>query len=882
MEPEYNIFKNGSCWLRADFHLHTKADSEFNYKDNTNEFVSKYIEQLKSQKIQIGVITNHNKFELSEFKALRKEAKKEEIFLLPGLEFSSKDGARGIHLLIIFNYEWIDNKENRNYISEFITTAFAGISNYDSPQYPNSKFGLSETIEHLDTFKKDYFIILPHVDEDNGLFKELQGRNLNEYLTSIPFQHKVYGLQKSRNLDNRKRLSEILGKNIPAFVEGSDNAHGGIEAIGEGNIVNGVKQTTYLKLGATNFDALKFAFLDKDYRITDKLPSAKNGYIKSLTFKGGKLDGTTINLNHSMNNLIGIRGSGKSSILESIRYCLDINISEEKNHDFKYKTGLVNRTIGSGGKVVIELMDDQGNEYRAEKIFGESTILYKNEEIQYGLKPAAIVAKPVYYGQKDLSDIGSSISTENLINNLIGEKISEHKRLIDNKNQEIYSLLSEIKNNDRKLEMKSDIEAKKAELENNIQKFRDYKIDKKLEEQIGFNKDANLIKRLKEFEESILVSIDELLEEYKDNFMTFTNYESQENKPIFEKLLSSFNTFQKLFLQIEEIQKKLINEHETFEKIEKEFQKKYEELKEKFAEIKRQIQLPNIQADDYVKFTKDLDLTNAKLKEIEKLAKKKITYKNQLTKALTELQNLWHKEYEIIKDEIDRINNDQKSIQIEVGYKKNKYLYKSFLKEKLKGSNLRDNNIQSIIDNYNDLIEVYHDLGMKESKLNDALSSENQLLSFQENFNTNLPAFLTFRVPDLFEIFYHKKPLSEHSLGQRASALIIFLLTLKDSNLIIIDQPEDDLDNQTIYDDVIKVLKNLKNDTQFIFATHNPNIPVLGDCEQIICCRYEADNIRTNQGSIDDIKIRNDIVDIMEGGDEAFNQRKRIYELWKH
>jgi predicted ATPase len=349
-----------------------------------------------------------------------------------------------------------------------------------------------------------------------------------------------------------------------------------------------------------------------------------------------------------------------------------------------------------------------------------------------------------------------------------------------------------------------------------------------------------------------------------------------------EKLIGSFNTFQKLFLQIEEILKKLMEEHDNFEKIEKEFQKKYEELKEKFAEIKRQIQLPNIQADDYVKFTKDLDLTNAKLKEIEKLAQKKTIFKNQLTKALTELQQLWHKEYEIIKDEIDRINNDQKSIRIEVGYKKNKYLYKSFLKEKLKGSNLRDNNIQSITDNYNDLIEIYHDLGIRESKLKDALSSENQLLSFQDNFNTHLAVFLTYRVPDLFEIYYHNKSLSEHSLGQRASALIIFLLTLKDSNLIIIDQPEDDLDNQTIYDDVIKVLRNLKNDTQFIFATHNPNIPVLGDCEQVICCRYEADQIKTNQGSIDDIIVRNDIVDIMEGGEEAFNQRKRIYELWKH
>ena len=489
MEEDFSIFNNGSCWLRADFHLHTKADSEFNYKDNPNEFVSKYVSQLKSQEIRIGVITNHNKFDLSEFKALRKAAKKEELFLLPGLEFSSKDGARGIHLLIVFSYKWIDNTENRNYISEFITTAFAGISNYDSPHYPNSKFGLSETVEQLDTYNKDYFIIMAHVDDNNGLFQELQGRNLNEYLKSTAFQRKVYGFQKSRSHDNKKKLSEILGKSVPAYVEGSDNAHGGIEAIGEGNIVNGVKQNTYLKLGAFNFDALKFTFLDKSYRMTDKLPSIKNGYIRSLTFKGGKLDGTTVNLNHSMNNLIGIRGSGKSSILESIRYCLDITISEKNNLDYEYKTQLVNRTIGSGGKVIIELVDDQGNEYRAEKIFGESTTIYKGEEMQYGLKPGAIVAKPVYFGQKDLSKIGGSISTEYLINNLIGEKITEHKQLIENKNQEIFTLLSEIKKIDKNLETKSEIEAKKAELENNIQKFKDYKVDKKLEEQIGFNKD---------------------------------------------------------------------------------------------------------------------------------------------------------------------------------------------------------------------------------------------------------------------------------------------------------------------------------------------------------------------------------------------------------
>ena len=160
--------------------------------------------------------------------------------------------------------------------------------------------------------------------------------------------------------------------------------------------------------------------------------------------------------------------------------------------------------------------------------------------------------------------------------------------------------------------------------------------------------------------------------------------------------------------------------------------------------------------------------------------------------------------------------------------------------------------------------------------------SETQLHTFKEYFKSNIGAFLTYRIPDKFEIIYRGRPLKEHSLGQRASALIIFLLTLKDSDLIIIDQPEDDLDNQTIYNDVIKVLKELKNSSQFIFATHNPNIPVLGDCEQIISCKYHSNSIETDLGSIDDETIRKKIVNIMEGGEEAFNNRKMIYELWTH
>jgi len=75
-EQSTNFFENGAQWLRADFHLHTKADSEFTYNGDPNFFVANYINKLVEQKIGIGAITNHNKFDISEFKELRKNAQK--------------------------------------------------------------------------------------------------------------------------------------------------------------------------------------------------------------------------------------------------------------------------------------------------------------------------------------------------------------------------------------------------------------------------------------------------------------------------------------------------------------------------------------------------------------------------------------------------------------------------------------------------------------------------------------------------------------------------------------------------------------------------------------------------------------------------------------
>jgi hypothetical protein len=110
---------------------------------------------------------------------------------------------------------------------------------------------------------------------------------------------------------------------------------------------------------------------------------------------------------------------------------------------------------------------------------------------------------------------------------------------------------------------------------------------------------------------------------------------------------------------------------------------------------------------------------------------------------------------------------------------------------------------------------------------------------------------------------------------------MLFVLSQQENDVVIIDQPEDDLDNQTIYADVITLIREMKLQMQFIFATHNANFPVLGDAEQVHSCRYGEKGISVGSGALDNAGIQKEIVDILEGGEEAFRKRKDIYTLWK-
>ena len=86
------VFSEGAQWIRADFHLHTRADREFKFASDDSFYHSHYVDALAKASIRLGVITNHNKFDFDEFKALRKTAQKKELRCYPAWNCRSTMG----------------------------------------------------------------------------------------------------------------------------------------------------------------------------------------------------------------------------------------------------------------------------------------------------------------------------------------------------------------------------------------------------------------------------------------------------------------------------------------------------------------------------------------------------------------------------------------------------------------------------------------------------------------------------------------------------------------------------------------------------------------------------------------------------------------------
>lgn len=125
------------------------------------------------------------------------------------------------------------------------------------------------------------------------------------------------------------------------------------------------------------------------------------------------------------------------------------------------------------------------------------------------------------------------------------------------------------------------------------------------------------------------------------------------------------------------------------------------------------------------------------------------------------------------------------------------------------------------------------------------------------------------------------KSLHELSPGERGALLLVFYLLVDQNDApLIMDQPEENLDNQTVFNLLVPCIKEAKKRRQIVVITHNPNLAVVCDAEQIICCsidKQDGNRLTYESGAIENPEINRTIVDILEGTRPAFDNRSSKY-----
>jgi energy-coupling factor transporter ATP-binding protein EcfA2 len=675
-----------------------------------------------------------------------------------------------------------------------------------------------------------------------------------------------------RTRDKREKVKGWLGAWYPSEVEGSDPK--AMDQIGRG-------EQTFIKIGAFTFEAIQFALKPGADRLSDKaIQRQAHSWVRSISFEGGILDGNRIDLSDEMNCLIGIRGSGKSAVLECLRFALELPLPESAEElDLKYKQELVRFALGSGGKVVVEVEDAQGQRYEVRRILHERADVYFDGELRPGVRIP--LKNPLFFGQKELVKRGEGFERE-LVERLLGSKLDTIRREIVSQRQRVIDVMANLDKLKDLDTLEQEYQSKRKDAEFRLELFKKYGVEQQLRRQVAFNADVTHARRLADAVDTFVRSFDSFLKEQESELDAQSKLESKENPDVIADINEILDRIRKAPESARQVLNSIRNDANLLREKLTELERRREALKDDFATTERQLseQLKqargvSIRPDDFVKLNTELQKAKLALEEIAKSRTRKNALRDELLKELKRLSDMWHQEFKQIEAEVKKLNESQTALRIIPQYKGDKIAFLKELQNHFRGSKLRESTLKSVLDLHADFISVYEALDAICRNLGDSGDV------FRRYFNEAKASLLTWQVPNIYQIEYHGKELRDHSLGQRASALILFILSQRDNDVIFIDQPEDDLDNQTIFEDVIKLVRRLKKSIQFVFATHNANFPVLGDAEQVGACTFSSRKADIQVGSIDEPGIQEAIVSIMEGGYEAFARRKEIYQLWK-
>lgn len=895
---------NGANWVRVDLHLHSPGAESFTLPPGFDlasdgeceKLVEEYVKKMGEAQIKIGAITDYNRVNKKWFDLIKSKAKDKEIVIFPGVELSLKltGGKYGLHLLLIFKQD-VDVNGLNTFLHSLDKNPQRPLFKGRKHRDIESRLELEDLISEVRA-KYECLAIIAHPEDDKGLLRTFNPSQCAKYLMKIKPDAVEYISEEGKDkLISTDELPLDYFKKIP-LLENIDSKC--LSDIGT-KTRDGKLKSTYFKLSSFTIGALKLALHDPEVRVrTFECPSFFHNRISKIVVNGSKfLKSMEIRFNPELNTLIGGRGVGKSAIIESIRYVMDLPIYQDKNS----RISLVeNAYVGSGGEISLFIERYYGKkkkEFEIKRIIGKDTEIVDENGMRTNFSIQSLFEEakyPIVIGQKELYHLSTTPAFQlQLIDELIGEKIryiqEEFNRLIEQLEENGRRLL-DLKEKVRK---KEECEQRLMEIESQIKVYKDLGVEEKLRRWTNIVDDEaklqDAIKKADEINERFFSFFDESASELSTIESNLKAGKS-ENKFILEKIAGEISVIRKVFEQSKTQFSGTIDQtKKNIETLNKEWLEKKEKVEKEVREIKKELSERNLEPDKFEKLTIERAKIIPLIKELTKLEKEIKKLEDDREKLKDEVGNKRHKIFNVRKEQLDKINDALKGrLKIEVKYEEEKSNFKERLTDLLKGSKVSGDAIESLIRPPNkklvDGVLLSKHIKEGEQKLKEDFNltpaMSNRILEWvrsPERLYTLETLFPEDKIEIFLKVDQEYRVMNDLSPGQKATALLLLLFAQED-RIFILDQPEEDLDNRFIYEDVVKILREMKAKRQLIIATHNANIPVLGDSELIVVLDKKNERcVVNNEGSIDIEDVKTDVKNIMEGGEEAFRIRTEKY-----
>ena len=857
------------------------------------------------------------------------------ITLFPGFEFEA-DVGKGMHVLCLF-----EPGTNIDEIDHILTECGVGRPRVENGRLAKSTKRLPDILRVVQKANPDGswrgIVIVPHVFEDS-LFdndrisewlqqEEYRNPDLLAVEVPKPVSRMSNAFQKlfrsgddcHKDWKRIRPIATLMSSDNKKLIEVDEHQRPTPNSIGY--------RYSWIKMSEPSIESLRQAFLDHESRIilpedvlkdTHPAQRVRQATIKSISIKNAAfLADQELHFSPNMNCVIGGRGSGKSTLLEYLRIILGKDKTKDLDAGTKERIKRVRDTLNAPGAelevcwVSADGVEDcivwqNGSPMVLDRDLADPETFFNNLPIRF-------------YSQQQLNRLTESEADDGGVRQ--AQRLLE---LVDGFNQQELDELSE-----RERKLKRQIQDSFARLRNAKALDKEYKqlqqeyqdLDRQWKARSEIQEDARRHQKLEaesRYLESLLGApgkqfsdVADLAEKIAASHLPFQVKESPHSdwfRQYDDKVKTAKNDLAKTIRNAVE---KFIATIESLRTHDPEWAVIQEELDQADAKFNEACADKGLTPDD-VGHLQEINQSRAKKqREMEETAAEIQRLKNEagdIEVLMQKLHKVWRDQYQKRLEAAERANelavlNDgtQRFIEVSANYQQDhknfRELWQGFAP--VDGRTRLGRNWEKCGQTLYNIFKAEQDAGSPWQLLHKKLFPPEELsmdtfgdvaadlIQHIQDNSENWEKLQCSRVQDTVDMTLYRSDgtkagsIAEGTLsdGQRNTAALALLLA-QEGGPLVIDQPEDELDSNFVFRELIPMLRKVKSNRQLIMATHNANLPVNGDAELVYAfeARDGKGEVRAC-GGLDQASVTQAVLDIMEGTEEAFRRRREKYHF---